>query len=184
MTPLKDKPVATYCTGGIRCEVLSGLMKSRGFGEVYHLDGGIVRYGEAYGDHGPWDGSIHIFDQRMSVDVGTNASVIGRCAVCAEPTKNMLNCRGLSCREQLAVCEACRGISADLHVACPCFLPLTRTRASVAQRAIVAPTVSREVRVPNDVAASKPDPQEAMGRGTTCSEKQNTQHDARGSGTA
>ncbi|MEO6201428.1 MAG: rhodanese-related sulfurtransferase, partial [Cryobacterium sp.] len=47
---LKDKPVVTYCTGGIRCEVLSGLMKSRGFGEVYQLDGGVVRYGETFGD--------------------------------------------------------------------------------------------------------------------------------------
>ncbi|NKX52074.1 rhodanese-related sulfurtransferase, partial [Arthrobacter deserti] len=42
---LKDKPVVTYCTGGIRCEVLSALMVNRGFQEVYQLDGGIVRYG-------------------------------------------------------------------------------------------------------------------------------------------
>ncbi|MFX4798033.1 rhodanese-like domain-containing protein, partial [Acinetobacter baumannii] len=41
---LKDKPVVTYCTGGIRCEVLSVLMRNRGFNEVYQLDGGIVRY--------------------------------------------------------------------------------------------------------------------------------------------
>src|SRR5699024_7856045 len=46
---LKDKPVVTYCTGGIRCEVLSVLMKNRGFEEVYQLDGGIVRYGETFG---------------------------------------------------------------------------------------------------------------------------------------
>ena len=104
---LKNKPVVTYCTGGIRCEVLSGLMKARGFDEVYQLDGGIVRYGEAYGDDGLWDGSLYVFDQRMSVDFSDNTEVIGRCAVCAEPTKNMLNCRELSCREQLVVCESC-----------------------------------------------------------------------------
>ena len=104
---LKDKPVVTYCTGGIRCEVLSGLMKARGFDEVYQLDGGIVRYGEAYGDNGLWDGSLYVFDQRMSVDFSANTEVIGRCSVCSEPTKNMLNCRDLSCREQLVVCEAC-----------------------------------------------------------------------------
>lgn len=104
---LKDKPVVTYCTGGIRCEVLSGLMKARGFDEVYQLDGGIVRYGETYGDDGLWDGSLYVFDQRMSVDFSEKTAVIGRCSVCAEPTKNMLNCRDLSCREQLVVCVAC-----------------------------------------------------------------------------
>jgi UPF0176 protein len=49
---LKDKPVVTYCTGGIRCEVLSSLMKNRGFKEVYQMDGGIAKYGETYGDEG------------------------------------------------------------------------------------------------------------------------------------
>jgi UPF0176 protein len=104
---LKDKPVVTYCTGGIRCEVLSGLMKSRGFGEVYQLDGGIVRYGEAFGDDGLWDGSLYVFDQRMSVDFSDHTAVIGHCTACGEPTKNMLNCRDLSCREQLVVCAGC-----------------------------------------------------------------------------
>ena len=42
---LKDKPVVTYCTGGIRCEILSVVMKNRGFNEVYQMDGGIVKYG-------------------------------------------------------------------------------------------------------------------------------------------
>ena len=47
---IKDKPVVTYCTGGIRCEVLSMLMKKQGFKEVYQIDGGIVKYGETYRD--------------------------------------------------------------------------------------------------------------------------------------
>ena len=63
----------TYCTGGIRCEVLSGLMRSRGFGEVYQLDGGIVRYGEEYGDDGLWEGSLYVFDGRGSVDFSDHA---------------------------------------------------------------------------------------------------------------
>jgi UPF0176 protein len=104
---LKDKPVVTYCTGGIRCEVLSSLMKDRGFGEVYQLEGGIVRYGEAYGDDGLWDGSLYVFDKRMSVDFSDHAAVLGRCQACGEGTKNMLNCRDLSCREQLVVCPDC-----------------------------------------------------------------------------
>ncbi len=51
---LKDQPVVTYCTGGIRCEVLSSLMRKRGFQDVYQIDGGIVRYGETFGDSGLW----------------------------------------------------------------------------------------------------------------------------------
>ncbi|TFD64185.1 rhodanese-related sulfurtransferase [Cryobacterium ruanii] len=104
---LKGKPVVTYCTGGIRCEVLSGLMKSRGFGEVYQLDGGIVRYGEAFGNEGLWSGSLYVFDQRMSIDFAPDAAIIGTCQICAAPTTNMLNCRDSSCREQLVVCAAC-----------------------------------------------------------------------------
>ncbi|TFC05339.1 rhodanese-related sulfurtransferase [Cryobacterium mannosilyticum] len=106
---LKGKPVVTYCTGGIRCEVLSGLMKDRGFSEVYQLDGGVVRYGEAFGDDGLWDGSLYVFDQRMSVDFSDHTAVLGHCRACGEPTKNMLNCRDVSCREQLVVCATCAG---------------------------------------------------------------------------
>ena len=65
---LKDKAVVTYCTGGVRCEVLSSLMRSRGFGEVYQLDGGIVRYGETFGDTGLWEGSLYVFDKRMNIE--------------------------------------------------------------------------------------------------------------------
>ena len=113
---LKGQPVVTYCTGGIRCEVLSSLMTDRGFGEVYQLEGGIVRYGEAYGDDGLWDGSLYVFDQRMSVDFSDHTAVLGTCQVCGEGTKNMLNCRDLSCREQLVVCPDCVAVAAPACV--------------------------------------------------------------------
>ena len=51
---LKKKTIVTYCTGGIRCEILTTIMKDRGFNEVYQIAGGIVRYGEKYGDKGLW----------------------------------------------------------------------------------------------------------------------------------
>jgi UPF0176 protein len=102
---LKDSPIVTYCTGGIRCEVLSSLMVSRGFGEVYQLDGGIVRYGEEYGDTGLWNGSLYVFDNRMSVDFSDDAAVLGRCYACGAATSHMQNCGDLSCREQLVVCD-------------------------------------------------------------------------------
>jgi UPF0176 protein len=101
---LKGQPVVTYCTGGIRCEVLSSLMVSRGFGEVYQLEGGIVKYGEKYGDSGLWQGSLYVFDDRMSIDFSDGAEVIGRCYACDAPTSHMQNCGDLSCREQLVVC--------------------------------------------------------------------------------
>jgi UPF0176 protein len=104
---LKGKPVVTYCTGGIRCEVLSSLMTARGFGEVYQLDGGIVRYGETFGDSGLWNGSLYVFDNRVSIDFTPDAAVIGECRLCGASTNRMQNCSEVSCRTQLVVCDAC-----------------------------------------------------------------------------
>ncbi|MFZ4896544.1 rhodanese-related sulfurtransferase [Plantibacter sp. Mn2098] len=102
---LKGKPVVTYCTGGIRCEVLSELMVSRGFGEVYQLDGGIVRYAETFGDDGLWEGSLYVFDKRGSLDFSDHTAVIGHCMVCDASTKHMQNCADPSCGAQLVVCD-------------------------------------------------------------------------------
>jgi UPF0176 protein len=104
---LKGKPVVTYCTGGIRCEVLSSLMTARGFGEVYQLDGGIVRYGETFGDSGLWNGSLYVFDNRVSIDFTPDAAVIGECHRCGASSNRMQNCSEVSCRTQLVVCDAC-----------------------------------------------------------------------------
>ncbi|QEO14307.1 rhodanese-related sulfurtransferase [Agromyces intestinalis] len=112
---LKGRPVVTYCTGGIRCEVLSSLMRDRGFGEVYQLDGGIVRYGEAFGDDGLWEGSLYVFDGRGSVDFSDHAAVIGRCGGCGAATKRTANCPDASCRVQFVVCESCDAIACEAH---------------------------------------------------------------------
>jgi len=114
---LKGKPVVTYCTGGIRCEVLSSLMTARGFGEVYQLEGGIVRYGEKYGDDGLWDGSLYVFDGRGSVDFSDHAAVIGECVGCGAATKRTANCPDPSCRSQFVVCEDCVAIPCTAHAA-------------------------------------------------------------------
>jgi UPF0176 protein len=104
---LKDKPVVTYCTGGVRCEVLSAMMIKRGFTEVYQLEGGIVRYGEAFGDSGLWEGSLYIFDNRKAVTFTPDAAVIGSCANCGASSSRMENCADVACRQQLVVCDAC-----------------------------------------------------------------------------
>lgn len=104
---LKDRPVVTYCTGGIRCEVLTPLMRSRGFQEVYQLDGGIVRYGEAFRDEGLWEGSLYVFDNRKTVTFSDKAAVIGRCYRCDGKTSRVDDCLDDSCLEQLVVCDGC-----------------------------------------------------------------------------
>ncbi|MGW8484665.1 oxygen-dependent tRNA uridine(34) hydroxylase TrhO [Microbacterium sp. NPDC055903] len=112
---LKGSPIVTYCTGGIRCEVLSSLMTARGFGEVYQLEGGIVRYGEEYGDDGLWDGSLYVFDGRGSVDFSDHAAVIGECAGCGAPTNRTANCPDASCRVQQVVCATCDAVACADH---------------------------------------------------------------------
>lgn len=104
---LKSKPVVTYCTGGVRCEVLSALMRNRGFEEVYQLDGGIVRYGEAYGDEGLWDGSLYVFDKRMNLDFTDRAVTLGKCTVCDAPTSRYRNHPDVNGRQLTLVCETC-----------------------------------------------------------------------------
>ncbi|MBT2483249.1 MULTISPECIES: rhodanese-related sulfurtransferase [unclassified Microbacterium] len=114
---LKGKPVVTYCTGGIRCEVLSSLMTARGFGEVYQLEGGIVRYGEKYGDEGLWEGSLYVFDKRGSIEFSDQAQVVGHCVGCGTPTNRTANCTDLSCRAQFVVCGDCDAVPCAEHAA-------------------------------------------------------------------
>jgi UPF0176 protein len=104
---LKDRPVVTYCTGGIRCEVLTPLMKNRGFQEVYQLDGGIATYGEAYGDDGLWEGSLYVFDDRISMDFSDHTALIGTCDVCGEATNHVADCGDVSCVRQMVRCGGC-----------------------------------------------------------------------------
>lgn len=111
----KDQPVMTYCTGDIRCEYLSAYMKHKGFKDVYHLDGGIVKYGEAYGDEGHWEGKCYVFDKRMKLAFSDQSKDIGACVHCGKPTSEQINCADLSCNKQFVVCEDCQ---AKEHTVC------------------------------------------------------------------
>ncbi|MGA2295037.1 MAG: rhodanese-related sulfurtransferase [Acidimicrobiales bacterium] len=104
---LKDKAVVTYCTGGIRCEVLSSVMRNRGFREVYQLEGGIVRYGEEFADEGLWEGSLYLFDARMNHEFSDRAKVLGTCERCSAPTSRFYNCANLACRKLILLCGEC-----------------------------------------------------------------------------
>jgi len=105
---IKNKKVVTYCTGGIRCEVISAMMKKRGFTDVYQMDGGIVKYGEAYGDDGLWEGSLRVFDDRMTVDFSDHTSTIGICSHCQGPTNNYENCAYANCNDLVLICLNCK----------------------------------------------------------------------------
>ncbi len=105
---LKSKKVISYCTGGVRCELLSAMMKKRGFEEVYQIDGGIVKYGETYGDDGLWEGSLYVFDGRMGMEFSDHAKVISTCIHCGSPTSNYENCELPACNELVLICESCK----------------------------------------------------------------------------
>ena len=104
---LKDKPIVTYCTGGIRCEILSAIMLNRGFKEVYQIEGGIVRYGEKFRDKGLWEGSLYVFDGRMHVNFSDEAKTIGECEGCGGKTSQFRNCADLACRDLILLCDTC-----------------------------------------------------------------------------
>ena len=111
---LKDKPIVTYCTGGIRCEILSAVMINRGFKEVYQIEGGIVRYGERFRDKGLWEGSLYVFDGRMNVNFSDEAKTIGECEACGGATSSFRNCSDLGCRDLILLCDHCNEDAANL----------------------------------------------------------------------
>lgn len=114
----KDKPILTYCTGDIRCEYLSAYMKHKGFAEVYHLDGGIVKYGETYQDKGYWDGKCFVFDRRLNVAFSDEAKDIGTCSRCEVRTSNHENCANMACNGLVLLCSICKKTKATCSAVC------------------------------------------------------------------
>lgn len=86
LDPAKTPRVAMYCTGGIRCEKATALMKQRGFQEVYHLKGGILKYLEMIDPaESTWEGECFVFDQRVSVIHGLQTGSLVLCGGCRAP---------------------------------------------------------------------------------------------------
>jgi predicted sulfurtransferase len=98
---VRNKPVVTFCTGGIRCEKAAPLMKALGFKEVYQLDGGILKYFEKVGgEH--WDGECFVFDRRTALDPKLNETDHVECYACravvtSKQQKDPRYERGVSC---------------------------------------------------------------------------------------
>ncbi|MCB1204308.1 MAG: rhodanese-related sulfurtransferase [Verrucomicrobiae bacterium] len=108
---LKGKKLLTYCTGGIRCEKLSGFLRREGFERVYQLEGGIVTYGKDPEVRGrDFEGLCYVFDERVGVEVNRTETrrVISRCRHCGIEESRYGNCRLPECNAQIFVCPACR----------------------------------------------------------------------------
>ncbi len=100
----KEKKVLMYCTGGIRCEKFSVLMKKKGWKDVNQLHGGILRYAqEEGGEH--YKGKCFVFDDRLVVPVNKeNLEPIARCEITGKPADSYINCSNMECNK-LFICS-------------------------------------------------------------------------------
>lgn len=105
----KDKPIVTYCTGGIRCEKATAYMVDHGFKNVYQLDGGILNYIQQYPDT-YWQGGMFVFDERKVVEPNTKDELkyTAECHHCKTPTSYYINCHNLECDKIFVVCKECK----------------------------------------------------------------------------
>ncbi|WP_017293649.1 oxygen-dependent tRNA uridine(34) hydroxylase TrhO [Geminocystis herdmanii] len=86
LNPEKDQKVALFCTGGIRCEKVTSLMLSKGFKEVYHLQGGILKYLEEIPqEESLWQGECFVFDERVAVKHGLEKGSYQLCPETGNP---------------------------------------------------------------------------------------------------
>lgn len=105
---LKNKPVITYCTGGIRCEKASAFLKEQGFKNVRQLHGGIHRYGELAGGKN-FEGEMFVFDKRLTTPVNTvNPTHIAKCKHCKQETSKYSDCIYKHCDQLFICCEPCK----------------------------------------------------------------------------
>ena len=117
LEPLKEKTVLMYCTGGIRCEKASALLRSKGFKNVFQLHGGILTYQEKFGNE-HWQGECFVFDQRMTVRVEEGLVQIGRCAHTGTPTSRFVNCLHDPCHKLFLLSEETERENSDFLL-CP-----------------------------------------------------------------
>ena len=100
-----NKNIAMFCTGGIRCEKASSLMKEKGFKNVYHLKGGILKYFESVSkEKSRWQGECFVFDDRVSVKHDLSKGTYDMCHGCRMPItendkKSKKYIRGVACPE-------------------------------------------------------------------------------------
>jgi UPF0176 protein len=103
LDPQKNKKVAMFCTGGIRCEKSTAYLKELGFEEVYHLEGGILKYlEEVPKEESLWEGECFVFDERVTVNHDLEKGQYDQCHACRYPIterdkQSAAYVRGVSC---------------------------------------------------------------------------------------
>lgn len=103
LDPKKNKKIAMFCTGGIRCEKSTAYLKELGFEEVYHLEGGILKYLEEVPEENSlWEGECFVFDERVSVNHALEKGQYDQCHACRFPItekdkQSTAYVRGVSC---------------------------------------------------------------------------------------
>ena len=108
--------VAMFCTGGIRCEKSTAFLKSKGFDEVYHLQGGILKYLEAVPEaQSTWQGQCFVFDERVSVGHGLLEGELELCRSCRDPLTEVAKASPLY--ERGVSCPGCHGKTTDAQKA-------------------------------------------------------------------
>ncbi|XP_038717314.1 rhodanese-like domain-containing protein 6 isoform X1 [Tripterygium wilfordii] len=162
---LRGKHVLMYCTGGIRCEMASAYLRSKGAGfeNVFQLFGGIQRYLEQFPDGGFFKGKNFVFDHRISVG-SSDADVKGTCLLCGLSFDDYSpRCRCSYCRMLVLVCDSCR-MEDGLYVCELC--QKHRQLIEVGKSRVILPQIE-----PNTISLDAKVSPLPLGHGTGCPRK-------------
>ncbi len=112
----KNKKIAMFCTGGIRCEKATSFLKAEGVEEVYHLKGGILNYFDKVGNlpTSKWKGDCFVFDQRVTVNTHLEAGEYELCHACRSPLR-MID-KNHEHYEKGISCHKCFGTKTDRKI--------------------------------------------------------------------
>ncbi|MEQ1671695.1 MAG: rhodanese-related sulfurtransferase [Hyphomicrobium sp.] len=103
LDPSRHRRVAMFCTGGIRCEKSTAYLRAQGFDEVYHLEGGILKYLEVVPEaESLWQGECFIFDERVALEHGVKPGSYQKCPRCGYPVR-----RSAAAADATAACPNC-----------------------------------------------------------------------------
>ncbi|MCY3974309.1 MAG: rhodanese-like domain-containing protein [Simkaniaceae bacterium] len=101
--------VLMYCTGGIRCEYFSSLLRAEGYVSLHQLRGGVLGYGREVGtDH--WEGNLFVFDDRLVIPLSDDeGEPIAHCRHCKTKSDACYNCANMECNALFPCCVTCCG---------------------------------------------------------------------------
>lgn len=114
LSSLKNKKIVAVCTGGIRCEKATCLLKKEGFTNIYQLKDGIHTYMKEYPGKN-FKGTLFVFDNRMTTDVVSVESklIVGKCIYCSGNTENYYSDDSIRPSRKVLCCDACYMLKKD-----------------------------------------------------------------------